>query len=239
MNNLQPLKWVDTTKGVDRVYCEKTDTYIDGAVLFCSTLVADYVIRKNKYNDGFTVNYGGRTEPEYNTIDEAKNWCEFTHYKDKMQPYVKPDSITDIANWFRAAKPEPTIEDLCVQIGCMLEEVCEFFQGLNFAPATYAQLSAVSELYKSKHPWALDRLKGISYDKRIEIVDACCDINVTSVGVMQLLGGVDVLGAQREVIRSNNSKMVKGKFEFDENGKIMKPESYSKPDLTKFVEVTK
>ena len=90
MNNLQPLKWVDTTKGVDRVYCEKTDTYIDGAVLFCSTLVADYVIRKNKYNDGFTVNYGGRTEPEYNTLDEAKNWCEFTHYRDKMQPYVVP-----------------------------------------------------------------------------------------------------------------------------------------------------
>jgi len=33
----------------------------------------------------------------------------------------------------------------------------------------------------------------------------------------------------------NNSKMVDGKFEFDDNGKIAKPDSYSKPDLTPFI----
>jgi len=234
MSNLQPLKWVDTTKGVDRVYCEKTDTYIDGAVLFCSTLVADYVIRKNKYNDGFTVNYGGRTEPEYNTLDEAKNWCEFTHYRDKMQPYVKPDSITDIANWFKAAKPEPTDKDVGTQTGCLLEEVVELLEGFGFAKqGAVLALHNLAGLFKANTFGGM--ISELSQEDRIEIVDACCDINVTSVGVMTLLGSVDVLGAQSEVIRSNNSKMVNGKFIFDDNGKIMKPDSYSKPDLTLFV----
>ena len=47
--------------------------------------------------------------------------------------------------------------------------------------------------------------------------------------------GFDIEGALKEVIRSNNSKMVNGKFEFDDNGKIMKPDSYSEPDLKPFV----
>ena len=47
--------------------------------------------------------------------------------------------------------------------------------------------------------------------------------------------GFDIEGALKEVIRSNNSKMIGGKFEYDEDGKIMKPDSYSKPDLTPFL----
>lgn len=233
MSNLQPLKWHDAS-GVDGVYSERTDSYIKDALWFCSTLVAEYVIRKK--GDKYIVTYGGRTEPEYDTLDEAKNWCEFTHYKDKMQPYVKPDSITDIANWFKKAKPEPTIDDLCVQIGCHLEEVAELLEALGLKDYdTHEQLTIDADHFKNKSKWALMKLTKLNYEQRIAIVDACCDTNVTGTGVMVLLGGVDVLGAQREVIRSNNSKMVKGKFEFDENGKITKPDSYSEPDLTPFV----
>ena len=47
MSNLQPLKWVDAS-GVDGVYSEKTDSYIKDALCFCSTLVAECVIRKIK-----------------------------------------------------------------------------------------------------------------------------------------------------------------------------------------------
>jgi predicted HAD superfamily Cof-like phosphohydrolase len=118
----------------------------------------------------------------------------------------------------------------------MLEEVCEFLEPLGFLfSKPHDELSYLADGFKSKQDWAIRRLAGLEYWQRMAIVDACCDINVTSVGVMQLLGGVDVLGAQREVIRSNNSKMVDGKFEFDANGKIMKPESYSEPDLTPFI----
>lgn len=166
-----------------------------------------------------------------NAQDEA--WA---HYQRSMQPYVKQDSITDIANWFKAAKPEPTIDDLCVQIGCHLEEVAELLEALGLKGYdTHEQLTIDADHFKNKSKWALMKLTKLNHEQRIAIVDACCDTNVTGTGIMQLLGGVDVLGAQREVIRSNNSKMVKGRFEFDENGKIMKPDSYSKPDLKPFI----
>lgn len=225
MSNLQPLKWHDAS-GVDGVYSQKTDSYIKDALWFCSTLVAEYVIR-NK-GDKYVVTYGGRTEPEYDTLDEAKHWCEFTHYKDKMQPYVKPDSITDIANWFKAAKPEPTNKDICTQIGCHYEEVAEMSEAIG------AECDAVilADVYKRASDCEVD-LYANDID-HIELLDALCDQIVTATGVAYMMG-FDIEGALKEVIRSNNSKMVKGKFEFDDNGKIQKPDSYSKPDLTPFI----
>lgn len=234
---LQPLAWarIDTEK-LAGIYCQKTDSYIKDAVSFCSTPVAEYVIRQDKETGKYRTNYGGRTENPYDTIDEAEHWAEHTHYASQMQPYVKPDSITDIANWFKAAKPEPTIDDLCVQIGCHLEEVAELLEALGLKGYdTHEQLTIDADHFKNKSKWALMKLTKLNYEQRIAIVDACCDTNVTGTGIMQLLGGVDVLGAQREVIRSNNSKMVDGKFTFDDNGKIMKPDSYSEPDLKPFI----
>jgi hypothetical protein len=43
---------------------------------------------------------------------------------------------------------------------------------------------------------------------------------------------MDIVGALREVNRSNYSKFVNGRAVFDENGKIKKGADYSKPDLT-------
>lgn len=231
MGILKRLGWQDATK-FGGIYCEKTDSYIEDALWFCSTLVADYVIREK---DGkYIVNYGGRTENEYDNVTDAKHWCELTHYADKMKPYVKQDSAQRIENWFKAAKPEPTDRDVSVQTGCLLEEVVELLEGFGFAKqGAVLELHNLAGLFKANTFGSM--IAELSQDERIEIVDACCDINVTSVGVMQLLGGVDVLGAQREVIRSNNSKMVNGKFEFDANGKIMKAEGYSKPDLAPFI----
>lgn len=174
--------------------------------------------------------------PVFDSVIAAQEWAESTHYPSKMQPYVKPDSITDIRNWFKAAKPEPTIEDLCVQIGCCLEEVAELIESLGGVGLfAHDGITFIADKFKEKDESAISRITNLTYEQRIAITDACCDINVTSVGVMQLLGGVDVLGAQREVVRSNNSKMVDGKFIFDDNGKIAKPDSYSKPDLTPFI----
>lgn len=234
MNNLTELKWQDAS-GAEGVYCKKTNSYIRDALWFCSTLVADYVIKCDEDTGRYIVNYGGRTENEYDTVEEAKHWCEYTHYASKMQPYVKPDSITDIRNWFKAAKPEPTIDDLCVQIGCCLEEVCELLEGLGAQTGHYRELTDLANEFKYKGEWALKRVRNLTYRQRIDIVDACCDINVTSVGVMQLLGGVDALGAQREVIRSNNSKFENGEPLFNDYGKIIKGCDYSKPNLKPFV----
>lgn len=85
---LKPLVWHDAS-GVAGVYSEKTESYIKDALWFCSTLVAEYVIKKSFVGGKFIVNYGGRTENIYDTVEEAKEWCEFTHYRDKMKPYVE------------------------------------------------------------------------------------------------------------------------------------------------------
>ena len=229
MNNLplQPLVW--------------------SRALTAQSAFHQYLVRKDdeatkRSKSQYVVNYGRlNTQKSMNiatgfaTIDDAKEWA-WNHYNEKMQPYVKPDSITDIRNWFKAAKPDPTIDDLCVQIGCHLEEVAELLEALGLKGYdTHEQLTIDADHFKNKSKWALMKLTKLNYEQRIAIVDACCDTNVTGTGIMQLLGGVDVLGAQREVIRSNNSKMVDGKFTFDDNGKIAKPESYSEPDLTPFV----
>ena len=239
MNNLplQPLAWTEISEKVrsDPSICE-----LDKGALWIAddNLVFRYNIKNNPNSKElpFIVNYGGRQPKEVDSVEYGKHWAEHTHYASQMQPYVKPDSITDIANWFRSAKPEPTDKDICVQIGCCLEEVCELLEGLGAQKGHYRQLTDLANEFKYKGEWALKRVRNLTYQQRIDIVDACCDINVTSVGVMQLLGGVDVLGAQREVIRSNNSKMVNGKFEFDANGKIMKAEGYSPPSLKPFLE---
>ena len=213
---------------------------------FARSAFHQYLVRKDpeaKKNSKsqYQVSYGRiNTQQSFDvatgfaTIDDAKTWC-WNHYNEKMQPYVKPDSITDIVNWFKAAKPGPTDKDVGVQTGCLLEEVVELLEGFGFArQGAVLELHNLAGLFKANTFGSM--ISELSQDDRIEIVDACCDINVTSVGVMRLLGGVDVLGAQREVIRSNNSKMVNGKFEFDENGKIMKAEGYTQPDLTPFLE---
>ena len=69
---------------------------------------------------------------------------------------------------------------------------------------------------------------------RTELLDALCDQIVTAVGVAHMFG-LDIEGALAEVNRSNWSKFVDGKPTFDANGKIAKPATYSKPDLTPFL----
>ena len=157
--------------------------------------------------------------------DEA--WA---HYQRSMQPYIKPDSITDIANWFKAAKPEPTDRDICTQIGCHYEEIDE----MDAALSNNGEHNADSaEHYKGIKSDVAAQLN-LSCVDELELLDSLCDQIVTATGVAYMMG-FDIEGALKEVIHSNNSKMSDGKFEYDENGKIMKPESYSEPDLTPFL----
>lgn len=229
MNNLTELKWLDAS-GVEGVYCKKTNSYIKDALWFCSTLVADYVIKCDEYTGKYIVNYGGRTENEYDTVEEAKHWCEYTHYASKMQPYVSPDSVTDIKAWFQAAKPNPNNKDICTQIGCHFEEVAEMQDAMKFIG--YGDNKDLAQLMKTLSPEMVAEV-GSDCD-HLELLDALCDQIVTATGVAYMMG-FDIEGALKEVIRSNNSKMVDGKFEFDDNGKIAKPDSYSEPDLTPFL----
>lgn len=224
MNNLplQPLVWKDLSQG-------------DVCVVRVDTLMYDYAIVDD--SKAFKVGYYNLQSPikyatGFTTIDEAKAWA-WNHYNEKMQPYVKPDSITDIANWFKAAKPEPTKKDALVQQGCHFEEVVEHLTSIGIESEDLCDLS--NDLKSNTRLQTDDAIANyMDTIDNLELLDSLCDQIVTATGVAYMMG-FDIEGALKEVIRSNNSKMVDGKFEFDDNGKIMKPESYSEPDLTPFI----
>ena len=137
--------------------------------------------------------------------------------------------IGNIVDWFKAAKPEPTDKDRCVQIGCHYEEVAEMDVALG---SNEDYNHRVADFYKK----SCAEMSSYTVDEidYIELLDAICDQIVTAVGVGYMMG-FDVEGALKEVVRSNNSKMVDGKFIFDENAKIAKPDTFSEPNLKPFL----
>ena len=135
--------------------------------------------------------------------------------------------IATIKDWFQLAVPEPTDKNRAVQIGVHLEEVAEMAATFNDADLA-ATIDVISEQYKTDTTIRLDTVD------RTELLDALCDQIVTAVGVAHMFG-MDIEGALTEVNRSNWSKFVDGKPVFDANGKIAKPTTYSKPDLTPFL----
>ena len=139
--------------------------------------------------------------------------------------------ISEILNWFKAAKPEPTEKDICTQLGTHLEEVAEMASAINANNLSEIIGEAATYLKKANEESVDKYIKDFD---NVELLDAICDQIVTSVGVGYMMG-FDVEGALKEVIRSNNSKMVDGKFIFDESAKIAKPKSFSEPNLKPFL----
>lgn len=136
--------------------------------------------------------------------------------------------IVHILNWFKLAIPEPTDKNRTVQIGCHFEEASEMANAIGDHDCD-ARLHSVAEFYKKESPGI-----GATAIDRAELLDSLCDQIVTAVGVAHMFG-MDIEGALNEVIRSNWSKFVDGKPQFDVNGKIAKPESYSPPNLEPFL----
>ena len=82
-----------------------------------------------------------------------------------------------------------------------------------------------------------DELKeAIAANDRVEMLDALLDIMVVTIGALHSLG-VDAAPAWNEVIRSNMSKVdpATGKVIKREDGKVLKPATYSPPELAQFV----
>jgi predicted HAD superfamily Cof-like phosphohydrolase len=132
--------------------------------------------------------------------------------------------------WFKVCKPNPTPEQACVQIGVHLEEVAEMLHelGCNYESVVIDNLA---DCYKEKHECLVNEIQQVD---RVKLLDSLLDQGVTGQGVAHTLF-MDYDGGMEEVERSNASKLVDGKPIFDKNGKIDKPESYSKPNLDKFV----
>lgn len=74
-------------------------------------------------------------------------------------------------------------------------------------------------------------LKHYSHNAHLHIMDDWCDVYNCAIQIMYLLwlSREDINRAWDEVCRSNDSKLP---FEKDENGKVKKSGSYTKPDLS-------
>lgn len=148
----------------------------------------------------------------------------------------RPTNYQRTAAWLRACGKSPG-DNVTVQVGCMLEEVREFFMTVTTidAPA----MTALKQLTD-----ALDLAGGLfkSSQVRIEIqdnlraaaLDALCDIEVTVNGVAYL-SGFSKDGADEQVLGANDRKLVDGKPVILSGGKIGKPEGWRPPNLQPFV----
>ena len=140
--------------------------------------------------------------------------------------------IHSIKEWFKAAKPNPSTVDACVQIGCHYEEVSEMSAAL-YDDVTYA-LEATALNYQMHGSSYLGAVEELSADARVELLDALCDQVVTAVGVAYMMG-MDIEGALAEVNRSNWSKFEGGVPVFNEQGKIAKGVEYTPPELSDYI----
>lgn len=157
----------------------------------------------------------------------ARDYCvntmlarEYTRYFDEPPVTTPTASIRD---WFTAAVPAPTADNVRVQAACVMEEVAELME------ACYLPCEKLSELAEDlKHDKAWFK------PNPVPTLDALCDVIVTCVGLGYMLG-YNVEQALVEVNRSNFTKFENGKPVFDELGKVMKGKNYEAPDLRRFV----
>ena len=141
--------------------------------------------------------------------------------------------IHSIKEWFKAAKPEPTVKDAGVQIGCHYEEVAEMADAL-WDKEVLESAENAADNYKDTEDCFIYFLEDLSERQRIQLLDAICDQIVTAVGVAYMMG-MDIEGALAEVNRSNWSKFEGGVPVFNEHGKIAKGVEYTPPELSDYI----
>lgn len=139
--------------------------------------------------------------------------------------------------WLIACGKEPSPENVSIQIGCQLEEICEFLGTIRSDSEGYGKLL---ERTRTDLDWFAGKLKRgeqqvyIPIHLRTDALDALCDIEVTGNGVA-FFAGFDKDAADQSVIDSNDSKLEDGKAVILPGGKIGKGKDYKAPDLRGFV----
>lgn len=149
----------------------------------------------------------------------------------------EPSNYTRTARWLEACGKRPGMQAASVQVGCHLEEVCEFLRTLRIDSEGYAQLihRTVTDL-----EWFASKLKKgeqtvhIPLHLRVDALDALCDQEVTANGIAYL-SEFDKPAADAAVLASNEAKLIDGKPLILEGGKIGKPEGWKAPNLESFV----
>jgi predicted HAD superfamily Cof-like phosphohydrolase len=141
-------------------------------------------------------------------------------------------------NGIAGTKEEFNVKMISLYTGLVLEEVAEMLEALHIDDPEVEDL--IESLNESSHSFKINDFEatiGCCVDRK-EFLDGAVDVAVVALGAGVSIGA-DVLGACHEVADSNLSKfpIVNGEHVVlkDENGKIMKPESFRRPELGKFL----
>ena len=137
--------------------------------------------------------------------------------------------------WFEKVRPEPTLNNFITQYSVLLEEVSESLEALGLP---YMELlETTKDLREGNYTQFLDDTfyNAESKHKRIEFLDAMCDVVVTAVGSAHMLNQ-DIIKALDDVNESNWSKFDEnGDPIFNDFGKVLKGPNYREPNLESFV----
>ena len=156
---------------------------------------------------------------------------------ERLMAEAQANNFERTADWLQACGKVPGPATLSVQIGCQIEEFCEFLNCLDFDSAR--DLGNVESCSDDLMVVATALKKGlvmgfVNPSDRVDALDALCDIEVTGNGVAYL-AGFDKRGADQAVLASNEAKLVDGKPVILPGGKIGKPDGWKAPDLSGFV----
>lgn len=145
-------------------------------------------------------------------------------------------TIKSVQEWHKRARPTPDDNAFNVQLGCHLEEIVEMLDALHFTHPKFGtssggDMTLFTLLREMSAEMKAGRVKATVVDREA-FLDSLADQIVTAVGVGHC-AKMDVPEALKCVDYSNWSKFdANGQPVFDANGKIAKPDTYVKPDLT-------
>lgn len=144
------------------------------------------------------------------------------------------------AAWLSACNKRPSKDGLSVQIGCDIEESCEFLREVDFDadPDMAVRLRRVVLRAVEDLEFIASKLKRGDFTAIItnheKALDALCDREVTGNGVCYL-ANYKKDAADQAVLAANDAKLVDGKPVILPGGKIGKPEGWKPADLSEFV----
>jgi hypothetical protein len=157
---------------------------------------------------------------------------------ERLMAAAEATNFDRTAAWLKACGKEPlNPAHLSVQIGVHFEEIVELLECIetdcvedNHSLECIADdMRLIATSLKKATTQAF-----IKTGREVDALDALCDTEVTGNGIAYL-SGFDKNGADKEVLASNESKLVNGKPVLMPGGKIGKGPNYKAPDLSGFV----
>lgn len=155
-----------------------------------------------------------------------------TGYLQTMQVTLDPKpKASRTKQWFNLAVPNPTYDNVRMQIACHFEEVDEMLKELEFTGTAESDRQVARSCIQAFVAKLKAKETDVQNIKRpIKFLDSLCDQRVTAIGVGHMLL-MDIDKAIEKTDDSNFSKFVNGVPVFDEQGKIAKGPEFHKPDL--------